>query len=243
VRAPDRRQILQLKVALSSAAAQERQRCSAAQRSEIMTDSTRVTCPRGRRPPPTARIAAAVVVTASIALVAGCGGSNGNHVAQLSRKATTSDSASNVSTEHASSDALAYSRCMRSNGVPKYPDPGSGNVLPDGLPKVDFHELGVSNSQFAAAERNCAHALPNSGTSTAAASQQALSDAVRFSACMRSHGVPNWPDPTTTSGGLGFNLIGIQPPVNTDSLQFQHALRDCGHLMPKSLGGIRIRQP
>jgi hypothetical protein len=187
---------------------------------------------------------AAIVVTATIALVAACGGSNGNHVAQLSRTATTtSNSSSNVSTGHASSDPLAYSRCMRSNGVPKYPDPSRGNFLPDGLPKVAFQELGVSSSQFAAAESACAHLLPNGGASTGAASQQTLSDVVRFSACMRSHGVPDWPDPTTISGGLGFNLIGIQPPLDTNSLQFQHALHECGHLMPRAVGGIRIRQP
>ena len=186
---------------------------------------------------------AAIVVTAGVALVAGCGGSNGNHVAQLSRTATTSNSSSNVSTGHASSDPLAYSRCMRSNGVPRYPDPIRGNVLPDGLPKIAFQELGVSSSQFAAAESACAHLLPNGGASTAAASQRTLSDMVRFSACLRSHGVPNWPDPTTISGGPGFNLIGIQPPVDTNSPHFQHALHACGHLVPKTVGGIRIRQP
>ena len=209
-----------------------------------MNDSTCVVRWPRRAWPRTVRTAAALIATAALALLAtACGASNGNHVAQLSRTATTSNSSSNVSTGHASSDPLAYSRCMRSNGVPNYPDPSRGTVLPDGLPKVAFQELGVSSSQFAAAESACAHLLPNGGASTAAASQQTLSDVVRFSACMRSHGVPNWPDPTTISGGLGFNLIGIQPPVDTNSLQFQHSLHKCGHLMPKAVGGIRIRQP
>ena len=209
-----------------------------------MNDSTCVVRWPRRAWPRTVRTAAAFIAAAALTLLAAaCGGSSGSHVAQLSRTATTSNSSSNVSTGHASSDPLAYSRCMRSNGAPKYPDPRSGNVLPDGLPKVDFQELGVSSPQFAAGESACARVLPNGGASTAAASQQTLTDVVRFSACMRSHGVPNWPDPSTISGGLGFNLIGIQPPVDTNSLQFQHALHECGHLMPKAVGGIRIRQP
>jgi hypothetical protein len=61
---------------------------------------------------------------------------------------------------------------------------------------------------------------------------------------MRSHEEPNWPDPTTGSdGNPSFNLIGIHPPVDTSSPQFQDALHACGHLVPKSLGGIRVRQP
>jgi hypothetical protein len=56
--------------------------------------------------------------------------------------------------------AVAYSACMRSHGVPNYPDPGSdGN-----LPKGNAQAFGVSNSQYQAAERACRHLLPNSDT-------------------------------------------------------------------------------
>ena len=115
--------------------------------------------------------------------------------------------------------------------------------MPDGLPKVDFQELGVSSSQFTAAEGACAHLRPHGDAAIGTASQQTLGDMVRFSACMRSHGVSNWPDTTTISGGVGFNLVGVQPTVDTNSPQFQHALHECGHLIPKEVGGIRIRRP
>ncbi|MGH2849222.1 MAG: hypothetical protein ACRDLP_01240 [Solirubrobacteraceae bacterium] len=132
---------------------------------------------------------------------------------------------------------------MRSNGVRDYPDPTGGTALPSGLPKVDLQQLGVSGSQFQAAERACAHLLPNGGHLTQAASQQMLSRMLGFSGCMRSHGVPSWPDPVSGRDGKpSFNLLDIHPPIDNASPQFQRALHECGHLVPRSLGGIPVRQ-
>ena len=50
--------------------------------------------------------------------------------------------------------ALAYSRCMRSHGVPSYPDPTSNGVIP----KVSSEEL--NSPQFRAAARACQRLLP-----------------------------------------------------------------------------------
>ncbi len=131
---------------------------------------------------------------------------------------------------------------MRSNGVPRYPDPSSSNELPNGLTKVSVQQLGVSSSQFQVAERACAHLLPNGGQTTPAASAQLLSKTVRFSQCMRSHGVPNWPDPIIgPDGSPSFNLIGLRGIPDQGSPQFQSAVHACGHLVPHALGGIRVR--
>jgi len=96
----------------------------------------------------------------------------------------------------ASQKALAYSRCMRSHGVPKYPDASGGNALPSGLPKVDPQRLGVSSSQYHAAQQACAHLLPNGGQMSQSQSQRDLRAMLGFARCMRSDGVPTWPDPT-----------------------------------------------
>jgi hypothetical protein len=110
-----------------------------------------------------------------------------------------------------SPSAVAFSACMRSHGVPNYPDPGSdGN-----LPKGNAQDFGVSNSQFQAAQRACRHLLPNNDrTFTAALTrclmtgdcppavvQQALTEGRTFAQCMRNQGVSNWPDPTIDSIG------------------------------------------
>jgi hypothetical protein len=65
---------------------------------------------------------------------------------------------------------------------------------------------------------------------TAAQQRQALSQALKFSACMRAHGVPSFPDPTTRNGGVTISLGGSG--MNPNSPQFQSAQRACRSLMP-----------
>jgi len=93
---------------------------------------------------------------------------------------------------------------MRSHGVPNYPDPSNGS-----LPKGDAQAFGVSASVFSAAQSTCHHLLPDAGSFQEQASQctlagdcppavvqQMMTSDRKFAQCMRSHGVPNWPDPT-----------------------------------------------
>jgi hypothetical protein len=129
---------------------------------------------------------------------------------------------------------------MRSNGVPNLPDP-TGNKIK--IPSAQ--QLGVGSSQLQAAEDACQHLLPAGANEvpTGAQLQQALSGMRRFAQCMRTHGVPNWPDPTIGSEGRpSFNLVGIKG-LDSSSPQTQNAIHECGHLVPKSLGGIRISGP
>ena len=116
--------------------------------------------------------------------------------------------------------ALAYARCMRAHGVPNFPDPHS------------------ASSQETAADHTCNHLLTVGGQMDQR--QQELSQLVKYAQCMRAHGVPNFPDPQTTSGGIGqpggigFRLHGI----NVNSPQFQSANHACVHYTPGAgLGG------
>jgi hypothetical protein len=62
-----------------------------------------------------------------------------------------------------------------------------------------------------------------------------------FSQCMRSHRVPNWPDPTVDSEGRpGFNLV--PSGIDTNSSQVTTATHECQHLLPQALGGIPVSQ-
>jgi hypothetical protein len=164
-----------------------------------MNDSTRVR----RLTWPTTRTANAIIAGVGVAVLApACSGSARSHAAQ-----------------HGSSRAaIAFARCMRSHGVPNYPDPSSSNELPSGLPKVIPQAVGVSNSQFLAATNACRHLYPKGAQPTPAENQQTLSRLVKFAQCMRSHGVSNWPDPERVSvvgqaqGGspYQFDLQGLQ---------------------------------
>ena len=68
-----------------------------------------------------------------------------------------------------------------------------------------------------------------------AQTQQVTSQFLRFSQCMRSHGVPNFPDPTPANGGVGLKLNGTG--INTQSPQFLAAQRACQSLQPRGKNG------
>jgi hypothetical protein len=178
----------------------------------MMNKGTRVMRRPRRAWPP----AAAIIAAASLALLtAACSGSPSS-----TGSATGPSGSSNGS---ANSQLVAYSQCMRSKGVPNFPDPAGG--VP---PKVTAQELGISSSQLQVAQGACQHLLPATGGSLSASSlrqcylagvcpqalvQQALSAGREFASCMRSHGVPNWPDPIIDSQGRPlFNITVPRPP-------------------------------
>jgi hypothetical protein len=185
-----------------------------------MNDSTRVT----RRPRP-ARTAAAIIATVGLALLAAaCSGSPGSHVAQLgstTTKSTTSSPSAN------SQKVLAFSRCVRAHGVPNFPDPNSSGALP----KRQVAQLTAGNPQFPAAHRACEHLLPNGGQPTQAQAQQAWNDMRKFARCMRSHGVPNWPDPAPTSQQDQRPFFHLPDSIDPNAPQITTKIRACQHVL------------
>jgi hypothetical protein len=165
-----------------------------------------------------ARIAAAIIAPAGLALLAAaCGGSSGSHVAHLG--STTTQSSTSSSAASAQNGVIAFSRCMRSHGAPTYPDPNSGGLLPKKTPQ----QLGVSSSQFDAAQSACIHLVPNGGQPTPAQVAQYRSVMLIYARCMRAHGVSNMPDPDSH----GRLHIGPGTDVDVNSPQFQAAFRVC----------------
>jgi hypothetical protein len=124
---------------------------------------------------------------------------------------------------------------MRSHGVPRYPDPTSSNLLPSGLPKVSLQQLEVSSTRYQTAQDSCAYLLPNGGQLTQAQSQQDLDAMRRFAQCMRSHGVPTWPDPTNGPAGWGFDLLSVQG-FDPNSAQAEQKMNECQRLLPPGIG-------
>jgi hypothetical protein len=140
--------------------------------------------------------------------------------------------------------AVAYSHCMRTHGVPKFPDPGSNGQVP----KADAQQLGVSSPQLQVAERDCQHLYPTAGGSAQqeeqrcyvagdcppALTQRMMTAALRFARCMRAHGVPNFPDPKPPSQRPATG--GAQPApsggftANPNSPAYRFASNDCRSL-------------
>jgi hypothetical protein len=86
---------------------------------------------------------------------------------------------------------------MRSDGVPNWPDPNSSGVFDKS--KLTSQKLGASSSRVQAAQSACSHLLPNGGRGPTPAQVQLIrAQALKFSQCVRAHGVPNFPDPDSS---------------------------------------------
>ena len=102
--------------------------------------------------------------------------------------------------------ALAFTKCMRSHGVPQFPAPdGQGNFN-----NAQIEALENNNSQAENAIDQCRSVLPNAGTGLTAEQiqtiqQQNLRNAVKAAHCMRAHGIENFPDPAGTTQASGVN--------------------------------------
>jgi hypothetical protein len=120
---------------------------------------------------------------------------------------------------------------MWAHGVPNFPDPtGSGAFL-----SRQRNEVDRNSSQFASANKACLHLLPNGGQPTAAQTQQGLAQTLKFSQCMRSHGVTNFPDSQLQSSNRISLRIG-GPGFDPNSPQYQAANSACKHFTPGGIG-------
>lgn len=173
-------------------------------------------------------LSSVVAVVAFSLLAAGCGGGSPG-VASVA----SSRSAATTTTQDDAAAAVAFSRCMRSHGVPTFPDPST--IHPRALKEIAQH-LAASNPRFTAAARACNHLLPNGGRSSQEAAQQnrtRLADMLSFARCMRSHGVTRFPDPTAQDG-LSVEMVQAQG-IDVHSPAVLRVVRAC---LPASHGAL-----
>jgi hypothetical protein len=148
-------------------------------------------------------LASVPAVAAFSLLAAGCGGGGSAGVASVASSTTV------ATTTNPQNGLVAFSGCMRSHGMPNFPDPQrvGGRSL-----KLTIHRLEASNSQFPAAQRACNHLLPNGGSESREPAQQnrtLLADMRSFARCMRGHGLTRFPDPSARSG-LSVEMVQAQ---------------------------------
>lgn len=162
-------------------------------------------------------VLAAVVAATFSLLVAGCGSGGSAGVAGVGS-----------ATSAATTGALAFARCMRSHGLPGWPDPTSSGVFD----KSVLRQLGYSASQVRAVEDGpCNHLLRGSppGPTITLTDRADYLEAV---ACMRTHGFSGFPDPTFQNGGV---QTDIPSSINQDSSQFRSTAAICTKLIPAGL--------
>ncbi|HEY0869798.1 MAG TPA: hypothetical protein VGD55_05340 [Acidothermaceae bacterium] len=123
---------------------------------------------------------------------------------------------------------MAYSECMRSHGVPDFPDPVGNSLQVRVSPGSD---LDPNSPVMQTAQKACQSLQPGGGQGGTIGTAQ-RDQALKYSACMRSHGVPNFPDPVFSNGGAQLKITGIDP----NSAQFQAAQKACQSLEPGGAG-------
>jgi hypothetical protein len=154
--------------------------------------------------------ALAAAIPAAV-LLAGCGGSSssgGTHVNSYFKI------------------ALAYSQCMRSHGVPNFPDPNRQGYL--------VIDLDPSAPAFQSAQKACGP-LPSSVTP--AQEDQEFSKSLKAAACMRANGVPNMPDPKLVRPAGGNPTIRLPLGNLPSSPAFQRAAKKCAAPLAFTGGG------
>jgi hypothetical protein len=186
-----------------------------------------------RRAPAGGILAAALALCAFVA--AGCGG--GSADPQVASVATTSAATQQTTTStgaKSSASTQTFSACMRANGVPKFPDANSdGGIALDASSGVN-----PDSAQFKAAEKACQKLEPKGGKAPSAAEQAKQHEQeLKFSACMRSHGLSKFPDPVFSDGGRRTQLrIDSKSGIDPNSPIFQAAQKTCQKLLPDTLG-------
>jgi len=128
---------------------------------------------------------------------------------------------------HSAGGPLAFSACMRSHGVPSFPDPTSNGGI--SIQVQPGNGIDPNSPAFQSAQHACQSLLPAGKTSGGSVSPAVRAQILRYAACIRTHGVPNYPDPTFNGNAVNFgNLSGINP----NSPAYQSALRACASLNP-----------
>jgi hypothetical protein len=162
------------------------------------------------------RLSKLTLLPVTAALIAGCGSSGTPGAAATKR-----------------SDMLAFARCMRTHGVQNFPDPGSngsgGLQIQDRVGSggsLKVNGTSVSSPAFQGAMQACHSKLPNGGQPPALSAAQRAA-MLKFSQCMRTHGLTNFPDPSFGPGGAVRLRVGPAGGLDPNSPAFQSAQKAC----------------
>ncbi|HEX3922276.1 MAG TPA: hypothetical protein VHY31_08315 [Streptosporangiaceae bacterium] len=160
---------------------------------------------------------AMAVLAAAALLAAACGGGSPSAAPSTGKGQITSQTLD------------VYARCMRDHGLPNFYFSRQGSSSASGL--ANAIKLGPwvapvdpTSPAFPAAQKACRPLLPIPVPSQAQV-QERLRALDKQAACMRSHGYPDYPDPTARSGVI--ISPDLPADIPTSSPQFQSALQAC----------------
>jgi len=159
-------------------------------------------------------------VAAALGLATCGSGASGSNAGGTSGPNTGGTASTNV----APAKALAYARCMRAHGLTSFPDPvaapGGGSSFH--MRVTPGSSLNPDSPRFQAANAACKAFSPFDSLTPA---QQAVANAkaLRYSRCMRSHGIGSYPDPN----GHGTIQVASGSGIDPTAPGFQQAEHAC----------------
>jgi hypothetical protein len=162
-----------------------------------------------------------LALIAIVALISGCG----SNAPAASGTANGSGGASSATA--AAQKGVKFSECMRSNGVPAFPDPSaSGQFTIDEV--ANGRSIDTSSPTFTQALGAC-KSLEPAGFTGGTRSTEQQSAALKFAQCIRANGVSDFPDPAAGQPLVDTNRI---PSASTSSGMsiLQAAMQKCSAL-------------
>jgi hypothetical protein len=199
-------------------------------------DTARCAVSGKRRPRRAFGVCLAIAGLAAIGLLAAAcgGGSKDPGAAGAARTATTATPSAAASPGQSgqlsqTQQLLELAQCIRSHGVPNFADPSPGAGT---LEIIENSGVNPQTPAFQAAWKACSKYAPG-GNLTPAQNAAQNAEGVQESQCMRSHGVPNFPDPTT--GPVGEQVINLRGTgIDPNSPAVKAASQACAKLFPGS---------
>jgi hypothetical protein len=204
-----------------------------------MNDDTARSAVSGKRRPRRAfGVSLAIAGLAAMGLLAAaCGGGSKDPGAAGAGRTTTTAAPSAAARSGQSGQIsqaqqlLELAQCVRSHGVPNFPDPSPTAGI---LGMIENSGVNPETPAFQAAWQACKKYGPGANLTPAQTAAQ-NAKGVQESQCMRSHGVPNFPDPTTGPvGEQAVNLRGTGIDPGSPTAVQAAASRACAKLFPGS---------
>ncbi len=120
-------------------------------------------------------------------------------------------------------DNSELTACMRARGVPNFPAATSNG-------QFNLNGIDQKSPRFQAALNKCGQLFQSQNP--AQLTEQALAQGVKYAQCMRAHGIPNFPDPTVSGGGVSGQVSGSGGSgINLLSPQGTRAREACRHIL------------
>ncbi|MFD9883331.1 hypothetical protein ACFWZT_17945 [Streptomyces alboflavus] len=127
---------------------------------------------------------------------------------------------------------LAYAKCMRENGVAKFPDPEGGGIRLGPDSGVD-----MGSPEFKKAQEACKDLSPQGDGGPNGGKPLDSAKVAAWAKCMRENGVPKFRDPEIDGGSMVIDMSAVG--MAGDDPKFEKAMEACRDKRPS--GGVMMR--